>query len=337
MEQKKMKKIILRVIKIFLICIVFLGVLTVGAGYLALNYVYDKIEYQDVDETDTASENGTENKKEEKSSLEPFQVEGVKNILLIGNDSRKNSEDGRSDAMILVSINSKEKTIHMTSILRDIYVEIPGHKDNRLNAAYAFGGPELLMETLKENFDITVNRYILVNFQAFVDVVDAVGGVDLEVSNKEVQYINKFLVEYNRLEGKADETDFLDTSLSGMLHLNGAQALSYCRNRYIGTDFARTERQRKVLNAIFEKAPSALLSNTEELAQSILQHVNTNLKKKECAGLMLQAPTLLTYDMVQSGIPLEGTYENVNIRGMAVLQVDFEANKEYIQREVYGN
>ena len=112
----------------------------------------------------------------ESVSAQPMKEEGVVNILLIGNDSRENGEDGRSDAMILLSISNKTKKIYMTSLLRDMYVEIPGHDNNRLNAAYSFGGAELLMETVEQNFDITVNRYVLVNFEAFANLVDAVGG-----------------------------------------------------------------------------------------------------------------------------------------------------------------
>jgi LCP family protein required for cell wall assembly len=224
----------------------------------------------------------------------------------------------------------------MTSLLRDIYVDIPGHEGNRLNAAYAYGGPELLMETLEKNFDITVNRYMLVNFQAFASLVDAVGGVDIEVTNEEVQYINGYLVEYNQIEGRAEGTDYLDTSLSGQIHLNGPQALAFCRNRFIGSDFARTERQRKVISAAMKNVPIALATNGSELVNGILSNITTNLTSSELSGLLMQVPMMLTYDMVSGSIPLEGTYSNANIRGMAVLQIDFDANKEYIQKEIYG-
>lgn len=319
-KEKKTKKHRHPFIKGFVGCFVVLAVLIVGVSFLGANYLHGKMEH-DVDDV---------------ASKEPFKEEGIKNILLIGNDSRNEGEDGRSDAMILISISSKTNTIHMTSVLRDIYVDIPGHDGNRLNAAYAFGGPELLMETLEKNFGISVNRYMLVNFQAFAKVVDAVGGVDIEVTNEEVQYINGYLVEYNQLEGRPEGTDYLDTSLSGKLHLNGPQALAFCRNRFIGSDFSRTERQRKVLTAIFEKAPSALLTNTDELVDGLMSNVKTNLKKLDISGLMVQAPVMLTYDMVQTSIPLDGTYSNASIRGMSVLEVDFETNKEYIQREIYG-
>ena len=307
-------------IKGFVGCIAVVLVIACGASFVAASALHGKLNYSEIEEV----------------KREPFKEAGVKNILLIGNDSRSADESGRSDAMILVSISSKTNSIHLTSLLRDIYVDIPGHDGNRLNAAYAYGGPELLMETLEENFDIEVNRYMLVNFQAFANLVDAVGGVDLELSNEEVQYVNGYLVEYNQLEGRPEGTDYLDTSLSGKIHLNGPQALAYCRNRYIGSDFARTERQRKVVAAAVKNAPLALVTNGGELIEGVMSNVTTNLTKTELSGLMMQAPMMITYDMVSGSIPLEGTYSNANIRGMAVLEVDFEANKQYIKEEIYG-
>ena len=324
MKEKKVKKTkkskMHPFIKGFLGCIAVVLVVACDASFVVAGALHGKLNYFEIEEV----------------KREPLKEAGVKNILLIGNDSRSADESGRSDAMILVSISSKTNSIHLTSLLRDIYVDIPGHDGNRLNAAYAYGGPELLMETLEENFDIEVNRYMLVNFQAFANLVDAVGGVDLELSNEEVQYVNGYLVEYNQLEGRPEGTDYLDTSLSGTIHLNGPQALAYCRNRYIGSDFARTERQRKVVTAAVKNAPLALVTNGGDLIEGVMSNVTTNLTKTELSGLMMQAPMMLTYDMISGSIPLEGTYSNANIRGMAVLKVDFEANKEYIQKEIYG-
>lgn len=267
---------------------------------------------------------------------QPWKSEGAVNILLIGNDSRENGGDGRSDAMILMTISDKTKTVYMTSLLRDIYVEIPGHDGNRLNAAYSFGGPELLMETVEQNFDIDVNRYVQVNFEAFAALVDAVGGVDLELSGPEIEYVNAYLVEYNMLTERPEGTDYMDTAAAGRVHLNGPQALAYSRNRYIGTDFGRTERQRKVLSEIMKKLPSALLSNSGSVFGGLLPNLTTNLTKNECFGLSFQAGKLLTYNLVQGSIPLEGSYQDADVRGMAVLQIDFDKNKEYLQECIYG-
>lgn len=305
--------------KVLVILLIVLAALILW-WYFMVGRVYNKMNYEKTDDIIEGS----------------MKEDGVINVLLIGNDSRENGEDGRSDAMILISISSKTKKIYMTSLLRDMYVEIPGHGGNRLNAAYAYGGAALLCETIEQNFGIEVNRYALVNFQAFANLVDAVGGVDLELTNEEVQWVNAYLNEYNLLEGREITTDYLDTSLSGMLHLNGPQALAYCRNRYIGTDFGRTERQRKVLGAVMKKLPLAMAANSSDLIDGLFPYLTTNLTQAEVYQLTLNAAKYLSYDVEQMTIPAEGTYSNATIRQMMVLQVDFEANKKLLRGNLYG-
>ena len=313
---KKKKSRGKKVLTVLVVLLVLFG----AVWYLAIGSIYGKMRYSRV----------------ETLAGEPLKENGVVNILLIGSDSRTEGDDGRSDAMILLSVSSKTRTIHMTSLLRDMYVDIPGRNGNRLNAAYSFGGPELLLETVKQNLGIEVNRYAVVNFQAFANLVDAVNGVDLELTNEEVKWVNAYLNEYNELRGMPMETDYLDTSLSGMIHLNGAQSLAYSRNRFIGTDFGRTERQRKVLSAVMKKLPAALVTNPNGLINGLFPNLTTNLTQTECLRLSLMGGKLLTYDIVQESIPLEGTYSSVTIRGMDVLQVDFDRNRAYLQEQLYG-
>ena len=308
-----------RLFKLLIAAVLIVALLGFGL-YQLVGLAYGKMNYREI-----ASFSG-----------KPMQEDGVVNILLIGNDSRENGEDGRSDAMILLSISKKTKSIYMTSILRDIYVDIPGRDGNRLNAAYSFGGAELLMETIEKNFDISVNRYVLVNFEAFAGLVDAVGGIELELTSQEIEYVNGYLVEYNMLTNRPQGTDNMDPSVSGLVHLNGPQALAYSRNRYLGTDFGRTERQRKVLTAVIEKLPKAVLTNTGGLIDGLMSNLTTNLTQYECFRLCLMAGKLLTYDIVSDSIPQPGTYQNVSIRGMSVLEVDFKANIDYLKEKIYG-
>ncbi len=261
---------------------------------------------------------------------------GVVNVLLIGSDSRDETDEGRSDAMILLSISNSTKTIQMTSFLRDMYVEIPGYEGNRLNAAYAFGGPELLMETITQTFDIKIDRYMVVNFKAFANLVDAVGGVKLDLSNDEVKWVNAYLNEYNLLQGLPIDNDYLDETLSGEIQLDGPQALAYSRNRYIGTDFGRTERQRKVLNQVIKKIPGAMVTNPTGIIDGLFPNLTTNVTRGEFIYLSSVAWKLAAYDIEQNMIPLQGTYSDANIRDMAVLQVDFEANKKYLKEKIYN-
>lgn len=307
-------------LKKLLIAVVLLVALGAGGLYFLVGNVYGRMNYEAIDSF----------------TSKPMQEDGVVNILLIGNDSRQNGEDGRSDAMILLSISSRTKTIYMTSLLRDMYVDIPGHDGNRLNAAYSFGGAELLMETVEENLDIPVNRYMLVNFEAFANLVDAVGGVDLELTTGELEYVNGYLVEYNMLTDRPQGTDNMDTTKPGLVHLNGPQALAYCRNRYIGTDFGRTERQRKVLTAVIKKLPAAMGTNFQELMDGLMPNLTTNLTRNECYRLSLMAGKLLTYDIVSDSIPQPDTYRNATIRKMQVLEVNFEPNIKYLKEKIYG-
>lgn len=318
-KERKKKKWKSRLKWFLLIAAVILFLLGIGL-YQLVGVVYSKLNYQEIASV----------------SNQPLQEDGVVNILLIGNDSRENGDDGRSDAMILLSISKKTKTIYMTSLLRDMYVEIPGRSGNRLNAAYSFGGAELLMETIEKNFDISVNRCVKVNFEAFANLVDAVDGVDLELSTEEIEYVNGYLVEYNMLTDRPQGTDNMDPAASGMVHLNGPQALAYCRNRYIGTDFGRTERQRKVLAEVIKKIPGTMVTNGSELFEGLMPNLTTNLTRMECFRLSLMAGKFITYDIVSDSIPQTGTYKNATIRGMSVLEVDFDANKKYLREKLYG-
>lgn len=307
-------------IKRFLLKLLLAIVILAAGLYFLVGKVYDKLNYSEI----------------ESLTSEPLGEDGVINILLIGSDSREGGEDGRSDAMILLSVSTKTEKIYMTSLLRDMYVEIPGHDDNRLNAAYSFGGAELLMETVEENLDITVNRYMVVNFEAFANLVDAVGGVDLELTGEEIELVNGYLNEYNLLTEQEFGTNYMDTSKEGLVHLNGPQALAYTRNRYIGTDFGRTERQRKVLTEVLKGAPKALVTNPKELIDGLLPNLTTNLTQWECYQLSLMAPVIFTYDIEQGSIPVSGTYQDATIRGMAVLEVDLEANRAYLHELLFG-
>lgn len=306
-------------LRAFLITILVLLLLFFIGMYALTGVAYSKMTYKEVESV---------------TSLNP-RSKGVTNILLIGTDSRDEEEAGRSDSMILMSISSNTHKIQLTSFLRDSYVEIPGHGSNRLNAAYAYGGAELLMETIEQNFGVDVNRYVQVDFYAFVGVVDAVGGVDLELTNDEVKLVNGYLWEYNNLIGEPEGTDYLDESLSGVVHLDGAQALAYSRNRYIGTDFARTNRQRVVIDAVIQKLPKALLTNGNEVIDKICSNLTTNLTHLECTGIAMQAPVFLTYERTSESVPIDGSWTDATIDSMAVLQIDFDKNKEFLQESLY--
>ena len=259
----------------------------------------------------------------------------VLNILLIGSDSRKSGGRGRSDAMILISINKKTKSIIATSILRDIYLKIPGKKEgNRINAAFAYGGAKLLLDTIRQNFKIDVDKYVIIDFYAFIDMVDAVGGVTVEVGKEDIPIINGYVKELNKLTGKDEDLDCIMET--GTLLLNGKQALGYLRNRYIGSDFMRTAKQREVLKQVFDKVKNLKISAITELAGRIMPQITTNLKESEIFSLLLALPSYIKYDIKQGSIPARGSYKDLKIRGMAVLAIDFDKNIRLLHESIYG-
>ena len=263
----------------------------------------------------------------------PFDQD-VYNILLVGTDVRELSEAGRSDAMILVSINQKSQTIYLTSFLRDCYVHIPGWGNTKLNHAFAYGGPALLEETLEENFKIHVDRYVAVNFYSFMDVVDTLGGVYLYVSDEEREVTNDYIWSMNNLLGEEWSTDYLWSS--GWHKMNGKQTLAYARNRYVGNDYQRTQRQRTVLNQIFNGAKSAPASTLVQLAQVILPQVTTDMTKTQVLTYAANLGAYMNYDVVSQQIPAAGTYYGAMVGDMSVISLDLDENITYLQGTIYS-
>lgn len=260
----------------------------------------------------------------------------VRSVLVIGTDGRTADDRGRSDSMILVSLNSKTDELIMTSFMRDCYVEIPDYGWNKLNAAYAFGGPELLMDTIEYNFDVRIDDYITIDFASFVSVVDSVGGIDLKVSDAEAEEINIILMaEVNELMGDDRMSDLL--SGGGKLHLNGKQALAYSRIRNVGNnDFERTERQRRVMSLIFAKLKSFKPSMFKNLASDVIPDVTTNMSTIEAYLLSLRLPFAVGYSVKQIQIPAEGTFYGDDVDVGNVLQIDRDENSDIIDREVFA-
>lgn len=258
----------------------------------------------------------------------------VINILLIGSDSRNPDNDrGRSDAMMILSVNKRKDTIILTSLLRDIYLSIPGKNANRLNAAYSMGGARLLMETIEDNFRIKLDGYVSVDFYAFLDIIDTIGGVTVEITEEELPVLNDHIRSINGLLHEDADKDLITST--GKHILNGKQALAYSRIRYVGTDFGRTARQRKIMEQVFNKMKSTGIKNIITILNKVLPKVTTDLSEKEIISHVINLPEYLKYEFVQSRIPVDGSYENEKIRGMDVLLIDFKTNIRELAEKIY--
>ena len=261
----------------------------------------------------------------------------VHSILLIGTDARDvAAERGRSDTMILLSVNSRSRTIYMTSFMRDSYVTIPGHGSAKLNAAYSYGGAELLMDTLEQNFNVSIDDYMCVSFSGFAGIIDSFGGVEMTLSDSEAQAVNEILQsEVNGLRGDDPMADFL--SGGGTYVLDGKQALSYARIRYVGNaDFERTSRQREVMAQLLHRAKTRAVTAVPKLAASAMPQVGTNMSTSEAYLFSLRLPLAAGYRVQQIQIPADGTWSGATIDGQSVLQVDMAANQALLSETVYS-
>lgn len=254
-------------------------------------------------------------------SADAMKGKQVLNILITGQDRRDVDSWGRSDAMILCSINAETDTVTMVSFLRDLYLKIPGHGSNRLNAAYSWGGAELLNETLVENFDVSIDENIEIDFYDFIALIDYLGGVTIELTQKEADYLNK--------NGNWDVENEKSWSLvSGENLLTGSQALAYSRIRYLDSDFVRTERQRKVLSQVLEGLQGLSWSELRAAMDMLLENGALSFSEDELLLYTLGFyPVLLDGDIVTSQIPADGTWEYDTVSGMSVIKANLEKNK----------
>ncbi len=261
----------------------------------------------------------------------------VTSVLLIGTDGRSLDERGRSDTMMLVSVNSSTKKICTTSFMRDCYVEIPGYGWDKLNAAYAYGGPELLMDTIEHNFGVRIDDYVSINFLSFASIVDSVGGIDVDLSDAEAEEINTILqAEVNEIMGDDRGADLLKSG-GKKVHLVGKQALAYARIRHIGNaDFERTERQRRVVDLVMDKLKAFNPIMLKNLSTKVLPDVTTNMDTAKLYFLSLRAPLWLRFERSPMQVPAEGTYYGESTPSGDALIVDFDSNYETIKSNVFS-
>lgn len=247
------------------------------------------------------------------------------NILLIGVDSADEAETGRSDAMILVRADADAGSIRMVSFLRDLYVPIPGHGSHRLNAAYTFGGEELLKQTLHDSFGVTVDRTAAVDFSLLTQLVDQLGGIDLEITEKERQALNSLLPEWER-----------EVASAGWQRLTGTQTLCYTRIRKLDSDFQRTRRQQQVLSAMLDRSAVLGYWDLLEMAVSTLSSIQTDLKLSDLLELLPIATRLGELELKSASVPFDGTYRDETINGMMVLKPDLDLIRKRLNDFLYG-
>lgn len=329
-----------RAFKVTLIALGVLAVLCAGA-YAALTGVLGRVNRVDPsqfdyinpeDETfETTSPDAVSGDVEKLDAdsvvwdkVDALNGEDVINLLLIGQDRREGETRARSDTMILLSVNTKNNQIALVSLMRDLYVQIPGYSDNRINAAYQWGGMELLDETILNNFGVEIDGNVEADFEQFEAIIDILGGVTVEMSKNEANYM-KYVMESGNIQ-------------EGVNQLNGRQALDFARMRGLDDDFHRTERQRRLLTQLAASLKSASASQLMDLVNEVLPHVSTDMSSTQMLSYASSAVQvyLSGAEITTGRIPAEGMFSNAEIKGMQVLVPDLDKCQSYLKTLIYG-
>lgn len=303
-NKPKKKKILIYSLSIILAIIL----VVITGGYIYINKTLDKVESIEVNTYNIGI--NTETKEEFKE---------IKNIALLGIDSRDDDLVGRSDSIMILTLDSVHNKIKLTSIMRDSYVNIDGHGMDKINHAYAFGGAELALKTLNENFDLNISEVMVVNFSSLVNIIDKIGGVNIDITDDEVSHISGI-------------------SSPGEHLLNGNQALAYSRIRYAtGGDYKRTERERTVINAIFNKLKNTSLTEYPQLVNEFLPYIQTNMSKSALLGLGTEFSGLATKGIEQDRFPRDQQAEGQMINGTYYLTFDIENVKTSMKDYIFND
>lgn len=317
---KKKSKKALRVIAVLLVLALIFTGCAGYYGYKTAKKLVNKI---------TVDEPLSENAYISKSEL--YNNDNQINVLLVGTDAREQDTKSRSDTMILVTVDYKNGEIKLTSFLRDSYVKIAreGNYKSKLNSAYYYGGIQMLIDTLELNFKVKIPYYAVVDFEIFEKIIDKLGGIDVEVTAKEAKYINS-------RDHMTEETKsfFTEKISEGVNHFTGGQALWYARIRYLDSDFMRTQRQRKVITAIINKASKSAPKELFQTADELLPMIRTNIPSDDIVNLGWDAVKNKAYgfNVVQHIIPADKTWSNKTISGVGdCLVLDFDENVKQLQ------
>lgn len=325
-KRRRIKNIPLLIVEI---CILFLAV---GIMYIVVTTT-NEVERKDIDEENIViNEEVAETKQTETDTGDI--VKGYRNIALFGVDARDGElgKGTRSDSIIIASINMDTQEIKLISVFRDTYLNLGNDSYNKCNAAYAQGGPEQAINMLNTNLDLDITDYVTVGFGGLIDSVDALGGIEMEVTQAEIAHLNNYQLTMSEELG----LDYIPIEHSGKQLLNGMQATAYCRIRYTkGDDFRRAERQRDVLTAMMNKAKEAPVSDLTDMVNAILPQVQTSLGVNDVLSVL---GSVAGYNVVASdGFPFEDNRRGANVgsKGSCVIPDDLEENVIELHRILY--
>ena len=260
----------------------------------------------------------------------------IYNVLLVGVDRRDKSWNGNSDSMMLVSINKTENRVSIVSLMRDTYVNIDGVGYAKLNAAYAYGAGPLLCQTITDTYKIKVDRYAAVDFFDLIDIIDIIGGVSLEISAKEAEVANGYILDMCNLM-EIDGYEHQIPSEGGFVRCDGVQAVAFARNRYVGnSDYERTERQRYLISQLMAEVKQMSVAQMTEKMKAILEHVTMNIPESEIWSMIPELPEMLEYKFEMDRVPYDNMYDVIYVNGQDMLVPYWDDTITKLHDFIYG-
>ena len=274
--------------------VIVLAILVIAFPATVFGYLWFKLdEMRDPDLNGSLSDNEYNNER------------GITNVLLIGTDGRPGDKNSRSDAMMILTIDNNNKSLKLTSLARDSYVDIPGHGSQKLTHAYVYGQDSLLIETIEDNFEIDIQHYAAVDFFSFMDVIDALGGVTVDVKENEINELNKFIPETYKWHDSPDKGSLEYINTSGPQKLNGYQTLAFSRIRKNDSAVERDRRQREVIEGLVQGVKDLSVTKYPGLIDTILPHVKTNMTPGNIITLATKILGMGNLDMKQLEFPID--------------------------------
>ena len=268
------KPMISVLIAVLVVIVILLAAVLIGMYQIKHLVNYEPIDKGDLDINDNLYNEIVDLANDgEHNAITQEEFNQIVNIVLFGVDARDSEFSGRTDTIMIASINPQYKSLKLISIPRDTYVNIPGHGMDKINHAYAFGKEQLSLKTINNNFGLNITEYMTIDFSGLIHVINDIGGIDLTISQDELRVLNQYLPASYKLTGKPN----VPMTEYGDVHMNGEQALAHSRNRYVGSDFTRATRQRDVLQAIMDKMSQMSTTQQLELIKSFLKEVRTNI------------------------------------------------------------
>ncbi|MCI8785383.1 MAG: LCP family protein [Eubacterium sp.] len=316
-RKKKKNKIILFAVEIFVLAVLLVGL-----------FVYSKL-----NKVDSTGEIGKEDVNIELDSETAEVLEGYTNIALFGLDNRDTGryDGGNSDCIMIASINNDTKKVKLISVYRDTFLNVKEETYNKINSAYSYGGPKGAIAALNRNLNLDIVNYVAVDFGALVEAIDLLDGIELTLTDQEVQIMNdNYIDEINQVTGKSSGK----LSSGGTYRVDGVQALAYCRIRYTaGDDFKRTERQRLVLTKMIEKAKGSSIATVGSMINSMIDEISTSYTSK---GLLELASSVMDYELEDThGWPFELCTGNYGSKGSLVVPTDLETNVKELHEYLF--